>query len=138
VALKIDEKGATLADVITERVGQRPGMRLVAFLQAWDLLRDELGRPPTVEEYAKRFTVTAATAYRDRALFEEAFPRQSPDEVLDLLWQWHDSRGGALLGARVRDEDYDEVQDWIAKWSGFMTGTYPPGYLDALRDEWER
>src|SRR5436190_8628147 len=105
MALKIDEKGATLADVISQRVGNRRGTRLIAFLQAWDLLRDELGRPPTVDEYAKRFGLALPTAYRDRKLFEEAFPDQTPEEILDLLWAWHDSRGGALMAARVADDD---------------------------------
>ena len=69
-------------------------MRLVAFLQAWDLLRDELGRPPTVEEYARRFTITPASARRARGLFDVAFPGRTPDEILDALWRWRDSRVG--------------------------------------------
>lgn len=138
MVLKIDEEGATLADVIAERVGRRPGMRLVAFLQAWDLLRDELGRPPTVDEYARRFMLTPASAYRDKKLFDAAFPQQSPDEVLDLLWQWHDARGGALFGARVSDEEHDEAQAFLREFAGKYTGLYPPGYLEDLRNEWER
>jgi hypothetical protein len=67
-------------------------MRLLAFLQAWDLLRDELGRAPTLEEYAERFALRPATARRDRALFDAAFPGASPGRVLDALWGWHDSR----------------------------------------------
>ena len=113
-------------------------MRLVAFLQAWDLLRDELGRAPTVDEYAKRFVLTPATAYRDRQLFDKAFPNQTPDEILDVLWEWHDARGGALLAARVRDEEYDEATAMIERLAGKWTGLYPPGYLEELRNEWER
>ncbi len=32
----------------------------------------------------------------------------------------------------VREED-----PW-AKWSGFLTGVFEPGYLEKLRQEWER
>jgi hypothetical protein len=138
MALKIDESGATIADVINERVGQRPGMRLVAFLQAWDLLRDELGRPPAVDEYAKRFGLSPPTAYRDRKLFDEAFPGQTPDEVLDLLWAWHDAHGGPLLAARVGDGEGDAVERWIDDFAAAWAGTYPPNYLEDLRNEWER
>jgi hypothetical protein len=75
-------------------------MRLLAFLQSWDLLRDELGRPPSMNEYAQRFALSPATAARDRALFDEAFPQQTPDGVLDLLWQWHEARASRGGGRR--------------------------------------
>jgi bifunctional DNA-binding transcriptional regulator/antitoxin component of YhaV-PrlF toxin-antitoxin module len=29
-------------------------------------------------------------------------------------------------------------EDAWAKWSGFLTGVYEPGYLETLRQEWER
>jgi bifunctional DNA-binding transcriptional regulator/antitoxin component of YhaV-PrlF toxin-antitoxin module len=32
----------------------------------------------------------------------------------------------------IRDED-----PWD-KWSGFLTGIYEPGYLEKLREDWER
>src|SRR4051812_6207436 len=138
MALKIDDAGATLADVIAERVGQRPGMRLVAFLQAWDLLRAELGRAPTVDEYARRFALTPATAYRDKKLFDKAFPNETPDQILDVLWGWHDAHGGPLLGARVRDGEYDEIDAWLREGARSMPAFYPPNYLEDLRNEWER
>ena len=136
MALKIDNDGATIADVINERVGQRRGTRLVAFLQAWDLLRDELGRAPNIDEYARRFGLTAPTAYRDRKLFEEAFPGHTPEDVLDMLWAWHDSRGGPLLGARVAEVTAEDWPAWIRPLVGGFE--YPPNYLEDLRNEWER
>lgn len=67
-------------------------MRLIAFLQAWDLLRDELGREPSPAEYAERFAVRMETLAEQLAECESAFPSLSPGAVLDLLWRWHESR----------------------------------------------
>ena len=69
-------------------------------------------------------------------LFDEAFPGQAPEEVLELLWAWHDSRGGPLLAARVVAETEDDWPAWIRPLVG--TFEYPPNYLEDLRNEWER
>ena len=67
-------------------------MRLIAFLQAWDLLRDELGREPSLAEYGERFGVRIETAAERRAECESAFQGLPPGEVLQLLWRWRESR----------------------------------------------
>ena len=67
-------------------------MRLVGFLQAWDLLRDELGREPTAEEFGARFNVTSRTVRDMLERFDYAFHGGSPGQILDLLWAWHASR----------------------------------------------
>lgn len=67
-------------------------MRLLAFLQAWDLLRDEVGGTPTLEVFAERFGIPLPAVETDFLAFQTAFGTDDPSQVLDLLWGWHDSR----------------------------------------------
>jgi hypothetical protein len=60
--------------------------RVIAFLDCWEASTDELGRPPTMEEYAEAWNVSEATAYRHKAEFREVFTKCSdPTEVLEFL-----------------------------------------------------
>ncbi len=35
--------------------------------------------------------------------------------------------------------EIERTESWVRRWAGSMPpGTYPPGYLDDLRGEWER
>jgi hypothetical protein len=83
----VGEAGRPLVDFVHDRVGSRRAQRALAFMQGWGVVADELGREPTVEEYARRFQVPIATAFRDQATFREAFPEETtPDRLLGLLW----------------------------------------------------
>jgi bifunctional DNA-binding transcriptional regulator/antitoxin component of YhaV-PrlF toxin-antitoxin module len=34
--------------------------------------------------------------------------------------------------------EIERVRDFVQRWSGSMPGVYPEGYLEELRNEWER
>jgi hypothetical protein len=90
-----DEHVRPFVDLLFERVGPRRGARLMSYIQAWGVAADELDRAPTAEEYAARFQLPIATAYRDQALFRTTFREETPARLLDALWE-------AARGARMR------------------------------------
>jgi hypothetical protein len=60
--------------------------RVLAFVTAWGVVRRELGRQPTVDEYAKFWREPRRTAYKHLEEFREAFDRCDwPDPVLDRM-----------------------------------------------------
>jgi hypothetical protein len=82
-----DPRRATLVEVAYARTGSMlKAARVVAFVQAWGVVRRDLGRTPSVEEYAAHWRESRATAYRNLALFREVFDlAEWPDAVLDLV-----------------------------------------------------
>jgi hypothetical protein len=96
-------EGTPLLEVAAKRVGLRKAMKVLSFMVAWDHARDRLGHEPTIEEYAKWWKESAATAYRHQALFREAFPGEStPTRLLDLAaYQANVQVGSAMLGRTI-------------------------------------
>lgn len=79
------KRPVTLVEAVHQRTGSflRTG-QIVAFINAWAVARDKLGREPTVEEYAAYWKQPRRSAYREQARFREAFPDyESPSEVID-------------------------------------------------------
>jgi hypothetical protein len=67
-------------------------------------VRDDLGREPTAEEYAKWWKESPATAYREQALFRQAFPdEQNPARLLDVAAEQANVRRsvGTALGRAI-------------------------------------
>jgi hypothetical protein len=88
------KKAPTLLSVAVRNVGFRRGCRAVAFLVCWAIVEDALGRTPTLDEYADWWKESRSTAFREQAIFREAFPGElTPHRIVVLLSgqrrHWH-------------------------------------------------
>lgn len=100
---KVDPSNASVLELAYARTGSMlKASRVVAFVIAWGTTRQELGRRPSVEEFADYWGESRPTAYRQQALFRQVFDRcETPDPVLDLM-----EAQKAAAGARI---DFGEV-----------------------------
>jgi hypothetical protein len=87
-----DEEGIEFIDWLNRRLaGDRIArQRMVAFIEEWDHLRDEIRdremREPTVEEYARRWNVAESSAYRLLDEFRRVVGMDYPGRLCQLLW----------------------------------------------------
>lgn len=88
----------TWAEVIIHRVGYRKSPRVIQLVMAWAIVEEELGRRPSVDEYAEWWGENRATAFRDVALFREALGPvfASPSDFIEAV--------GTQLAERVPDQ----------------------------------
>jgi hypothetical protein len=87
---KIDPRNCTAMEFAYARTGSMlKAARVVAFIVGWAVVRRELGREPTVDEYAAWWKEHRATAYRHRAEFREVFGVSTPGPILDALERQH-------------------------------------------------
>ena len=91
----------TLLEVAMARVGIRRGAKVLAFMIAWNLVRSELGREPDIEEYAEWWRTSIRTAYREQAMFRDAFPGETnPARLMDAAQgAWDEKKGVRGLGS---------------------------------------
>ncbi len=86
----------TLLEYAHRRVGLRNSMRVMTYMVSWQIAREDLGYEPTAEQYGQWWKESPATAYREQALFRQAFPNESnPARLLDLTapaWATRPSR----------------------------------------------
>lgn len=104
VAHARDVTGEPLLTIASRQIGMRRAFRVLTFMAAWDRARKAMRRETiTLQEYRDWWRETERTAYRDQALFREAFPDEAtPDRLLDLAdGQWIERHGIKGLGAVV-------------------------------------
>jgi hypothetical protein len=83
---KVDPTDCTLLELAYGRTGSMlKAARVLAFVTAWDVVRRDLGRAPTVDEYAAWWKESRSTAFGHQAEFREVFGVDTPDVILDLV-----------------------------------------------------
>jgi hypothetical protein len=102
-----DPAEPTLLMIAQRRVGLRKSLQVMTYMVSWRICADDLAHEPTAEEYADWWKVSRRTAYREQALFREAFPGESsPARLLEATAHaWASRPSGrpspAVLGASV-------------------------------------
>lgn len=94
-------KPPTLLEVAVRREGPLRGARVLSFMVAWDVVRQELDHAPTIEEYAEWWKLSIRTAYREQASFRKCFPTESdPTRLMDAARaSWDERKGVRGLGS---------------------------------------
>ena len=68
------KRQVTWLDVAVTNAGMRRGTTGMVWAYQWAVVRDSLGREPSVEEVADWWALNRRKAFRDQAAFREAFP----------------------------------------------------------------
>lgn len=85
----------TLIELCVDRAGFRRGSKVMAFVIAWGRVREDLGRAPSIEEYAEWWKQPRRTAFDEQKFFRAAFPElDSPAALLDAMDR--QDRAGAI------------------------------------------
>ncbi len=92
-------------------VGPSGSRKVMGFMFAWAAVEEDLGREPSIEEYAAWWKESAATAYREKSLFRKCFPGESSPSRLNALGAQRVGRtktkklGDVYLIASLRESD---------------------------------
>jgi hypothetical protein len=82
------EGGISFAQMVGDRLGgdEAATGELLAYLQAWSFVQDELGRPPTRSEFADHWRYDLTQVRREEELFSRTFPEEeTPERLVNLL-----------------------------------------------------
>ena len=67
------------------KVGPSKARKIVTFMASWGTAEEALAHEPSIEEYAAWWKQSAATAYREKAIFRECFPDEVSPSRLNSL-----------------------------------------------------
>lgn len=84
------EAGTPFDEIVLARAGgdHSRTREVLAFIQEWSVLSDDLGEEPTLAAYAERWRTDLETARFRNEQFRSLFPTEtSPRRVLALLWE---------------------------------------------------
>lgn len=95
---ELDLRRCSLLELAVARTGSMiGGAKVAAFVWAWGQVRDELGRNPSMEEYAAYWREGRSTAYRHQAAFREVFPGLEDPGPVIKHYERHRARPDARL-----------------------------------------
>lgn len=83
---KYDPSNASLLEVAYVHTGSMlKAGRVVAFVNAWGIVRAELGHEPSVIEFAEYWGISRQTVYDQLHLFRQVFTCEFPGPILELV-----------------------------------------------------
>lgn len=146
------ERGVSFAQVVGDRLGgdEAASRELLAYLQGWSLVQEELGRPPTRSEFADHWHYDLAQVRREEELFSRAFPEEeTPERLVNLLDEGLPKSGQFMQVIAVPVVDSAEVmvraapsagQRWRHRDGAILTissveGAAVIGHLDEINGE---
>lgn len=73
----------TVAEIAMARSGFRGATRAITFIALWGTVAENMGRAPSMEEYAEFWFKSRATSYREKQAYEVCFP----DVPIEQMWE---------------------------------------------------
>ena len=83
------ESGTPFSEYVESRMGsdRRARIRMLAFVDEWEVLADEIQRTPTAKEFSVRWNVALSTAYDLLEEFRRLFPTETdPGRLIQEIW----------------------------------------------------
>lgn len=99
------KRPVTWLEVAVRNAGMRKAMTAVSWAHTWAIAREALGHDPTVEEVADWWKMPRRSAFREQAIFREAFPTlETPAKIYESA----ESREAPAAAAAA----FGKIDDW--------------------------